>query len=57
MSGKIARKMIQERQENSPPTAISKNENVPSASQSPEPVAKVAKVVASEGFTPLKRFP
>ena len=48
MSGKIARKMMQECQENSPPTASSTNENVPSTSQSTEPVAKVAKVVASE---------
>ena len=48
MSGKIARKMMQECQENSPPTASSTNENVPSTSQSTEPVSKVAKVVASE---------
>ena len=44
MSGKIACKMMQECQENSPPTS-STNENVPSTSQSTDPVAKV---VASE---------
>ena len=47
MSGKIARKMMQECQENSP-TASSTNENVPSTSKSAEPVAKVAKVVTPE---------